>query len=127
MHLQFGSRDSGTMFKLRFVRFSPSIGSLCETWGFTLSINILFIFVYYKRFVLECPVYYFDNLSSIQIILKPPATARMTQLAECLCLYLADSLPCNIKLLTHILKRTCTPIIKTKAQAEHLFLTRGQC
>ena len=50
----------------------------------------------------------------------------MAQLAQCLCLNLADTFTSYIELLADFLQSTGTSVLNTKAQTQHLFLTGCQ-
>ena len=51
----------------------------------------------------------------------------MTQLAQGLGLNLADTLSCNIKLLTHFFQCAGTSIIHAKPETKYLLLSLCQC
>ena len=53
-------------------------------------------------------------------------TTGMTELAKRLRLDLTDTLTRNVKLLTNLLKRTGTTVVKAEAQLDNVCLTGGK-
>ena len=60
----------------------------------------------------------------IQIILEALGTARVTQLAQCLSLYLTYTLAGDVEHLSDLLERSRSAVVKTETELEHLLLSR---
>ena len=52
--------------------------------------------------------------------------AGVTELAECLCLYLTDTLAGDVKLLANLLKRSRSSVIKSETELDNVLLTGSE-
>ena len=63
----------------------------------------------------------------IQVVPQLPAAAWMAQFSEGLCLDLADTLSCDVKLFSYFLECAGAPVVHAEAQAENLLFSLCQC
>ena len=66
------------------------------------------------------------RLASVKEITQLMTSARVAQLAERLCLDLADSLAGDAEVLSDLFQRAGPAVVKSEAQTEHLFFPRSQ-
>ena len=67
------------------------------------------------------------ELKSIEIVLKTLGTARMSELSECLCFYLSDSLTGYVELCTYLLERARSAVLKAEAELKNMLFSGSEC